>query len=215
MKMKRYLAPGMLVLLEWMGPVAARPQAEAQRAQKKSITKPASSRQEQKAPPATTQPDYVIGSDDVLDINVWKEPDFSRRVPVRPDGKISLPVLNDMQAAGLTPLQLAAVITEMLRKYVAQPQVTVVVEAINSKRVFILGEVTHAGPTPLLPNMTVLQALSVAGGFTQFANLKGIYVLRNENGKQNRYPFNYKEAIKGGVMKQNITLKPGDTIVVP
>ena len=168
-----------------------------------------------KVVPATDDPAYLIGEEDVLAINVWKEPEISRVVPVRPDGKISLPLLNDVQAAGLTPMQLAMVITERLKKYVTDPQVTVIVTAINSRRFYILGEVNRAGAYPLLPNMTVLQALSGAGGFTQFANLKGIYILRNESGKQMKYPFNYKEVIRGKLAEQNILLKPGDTIVVP
>jgi polysaccharide export outer membrane protein len=165
--------------------------------------------------PATTDPAYQIGEDDVLNINVWKEAEVSRTVPVRPDGKISLPLIHDVQAAGLTPMQLATSISEKLRKYMADPQVTVIVTAINSRRVYILGEVTRAGAYPMLPNMTVLQALSSAGSFTQFANLKGIYVLRMENGKQTKFPFNYKSVIKGERIEQNILLKPGDTIVVP
>jgi polysaccharide export outer membrane protein len=160
-------------------------------------------------------PDYVIGTEDVLDINVWKEPEVSRTVPVRPDGKISLPLLNDVQAAGLTPMQLGAVVTEQLKKFVAQPQVTVIVTTINSRRVYVLGEVNRGGYIPLMPNMTVLQALSSAGGFTQFANQKQIYVLRYEDGKQIRYAFNYKQAVQGKDGTQNIILKPGDTIVVP
>ncbi len=160
-------------------------------------------------------PDYVIGTEDVLDINVWKEPEVSRTVPVRPDGKISLPLLNDVQAAGLTPMQLGAVVTEQLKKFIAQPQVTVIVTTINSRRVYVLGEVNRGGYIPLMPNMTVLQALSSAGGFTQFANQKQIYVLRYEDGKQIRYAFNYKQAVQGKDGTQNIILKPGDTIVVP
>jgi polysaccharide export outer membrane protein len=134
---------------------------------------------------------------------------------VRPDGKISLPLLNDVQAAGLTPSQLAAQLTESLKKFVANPQVTVIVTTINSQRVYIMGEVIRAGAYPLLPGMTVLQGLSSAGGFTQFANLKKIYVLRQENGKQVKLPFNYKEVVGGKNPDQNITLKAGDTIVVP
>lgn len=167
------------------------------------------------AKPATEDPNYVIGAQDVLDISVWKEPEVSRTVPVRPDGKISLPLLNDVQAAGLTPLQLAAQLTDSLKKFVANPQVTVIVTTINSQRIYILGEVNRAGAYPLLPGMTVLQALSSGGGFTQFANLKKIYLLRLENGKQVKYPFNYKEVIGGKNSDQNILLKAGDTIVVP
>jgi len=158
--------------------------------------------------------EYVIGADDTLHISVWKEPDLSATLPVRPDGKISLPLLNDVPAAGLTPMQLAASITEKLKKYIADPRVTVVVTAMNSRRIFVTGEVVHSGAIPLLPNMTVLQALSSAG-FTQFANVKGIYLLRTENGRQVKLPFNYKEVVKGNHPEQNIMLKPGDTVVVP
>jgi len=158
--------------------------------------------------------DYVIGADDTLHIFVWKEPDVSATLPVRPDGKISLPLLNDVPAAGLTPMQLAASITEKLKKYIADPRVTVVVTAMNSRRIFVTGEVTHSGAMPLLPGMTVLQALSSAG-FTQFANVKGVYLLRTENGRQVKLPFNYKEVVKGNHPEQNIMLKPGDTVVVP
>jgi polysaccharide export outer membrane protein len=158
--------------------------------------------------------DYVIGADDTLHVSVWKEPDLTATLPVRPDGKISLPLLNDVPAAGLTPMQLAASITEKLKKYIADPRVTVVVTAMNSRRIFVTGEVTHPGAMPLLPNMTVLQALSSAG-FTQFANVKGIYLLRTENGRQVKLPFNYKEVVKGKNPEQNIRLQPGDTLVVP
>jgi polysaccharide export outer membrane protein len=164
---------------------------------------------------AQTMPsDYVIGADDTLRISVWKEPDLSETLPVRPDGKISMPLLNDVQAAGLTPLQLKDSLTEKLKKFVADPRVTVVVTAMNSQRIFVSGEVLHSGPMPLLPNMTILQALSQAG-FTQFANVKGIYLLRTENGRQQKLPFNYKDVIKGNHPEQNLALKPGDTVVVP
>jgi polysaccharide export outer membrane protein len=158
--------------------------------------------------------DYVIGADDVLHITVWKEPDLSEQLPVRPDGKISMPLLNDIPAAGLTPLALKDSITEKLKKYIADPRVTVVVTAMNSQRIFVTGEVAHSGPITLLPQMTVLQALAQAG-FTQFANLKAIYVLRTQNGKHQKIPFNYKDVVKGNHPEQNILLKPGDTVVVP
>ncbi|MGA2923497.1 MAG: polysaccharide biosynthesis/export family protein [Candidatus Sulfotelmatobacter sp.] len=158
--------------------------------------------------------EYVIGADDTLHISVWKEPDLTATLPVRPDGKISLPLLNDVPAAGLTPMQLKDSITEKLKKYISDPRVTVVVTAMNSRRFFVTGEVGHSGPMPLLPDMTVLQALSAAG-FTQFANVKGIYLLRIENGRQVKLPFNYKEVVKGNHPEQNIMLKPGDTVVVP
>lgn len=155
----------------------------------------------------------MIGWGDTLYISVWKEPDLTATIPVRPDGKISVPLLNDVQAAGFTPMQLAASLTERLKKYLADPRVTVIVTQANSQRIFVLGEVQHTGPMTLLPNMTVLQALSGAG-FSQFANTKKIYVLRNEGGKEKKFPFNYKQALKGSVA-QNIVLQPGDTIVVP
>jgi len=159
-------------------------------------------------------PEYVIGAEDVLHIAVWKEADLTATLPVRPDGKISLPLLNDVQAAGLTPQQLASSVTEKLKKYIADPHVTVVVTQINSKRIYLIGEVLRAGATPMLPNMTVMQALSSAG-LNQFAKTKGIYVLRTENGKQEKLPVNYRKLVKGQDIEQNYLLKPGDTIVVP
>lgn len=166
------------------------------------------------APIAVDNSTYIIGSEDSLHVAVWKEAELTATLPVRPDGMISLPLLNDVQAAGLTPMQLAASIADKLKKYVSDPRVTVVVTGMNSRRVYVLGEVTHTGPMAMTPNMTVLQALAAAG-FTQFANTKGIYVLRVENGKQQKIPFNYKQVVKGESMSQNILLKPGDTIVVP
>jgi len=164
---------------------------------------------------AGNDPAYVIGAQDVLKIDVWKEEQLTRTVPVRPDGKITLPLLNDVQAAGLTPMELAGVISGQLKKFINDPQVTVSVTEINSRRVYVSGEVTKAGAYALLPHMTVLQALSSSGGFTQFARVKNIYVLRTENGKQTKLPFNYKQAISGKSDAQNIELQPGDVIVVP
>jgi polysaccharide export outer membrane protein len=164
---------------------------------------------------AADDPSYKIGPQDVLKIDVWREDQLTRIVPVRPDGKVTLPLLNDMQAAGLTPMELAGFIREELKKFINNPQVTVSVMEINSRRIYVTGEVTKAGAYGLLPHMTVLQALSSSGGFTQFARLKNIYVLRTENGKQIKLPFNYKEAITGKNPEQNIELQPGDVIVVP
>src|SRR5208282_3409041 len=162
----------------------------------------------------TAEPNsYIIGIEDVLDISVWQEPNVSRSVPVRPDGKISIPLVNDIQAAGLTPMQLASSITEKLKKFLTKPQVTVTVTAINSQRVFVIGEVTKPGPMPLLPNMTALQALSIAGGPTQFADQKHAYVMRHEGGKDSTYPVNYRNLLRGDT-RGNIILKAGDTIVV-
>src|SRR5438876_3497472 len=165
--------------------------------------------------PAGADGSYKIGPQDVLRIDVWKEPEISRSVPVRPDGKVSLPLLNDVQAAGLTAMELANVISEGLKKFMNNPQVTVSVSEINSRRVYVTGEVTRPGAFPLLPNMTVLQALSSSGGFTQFAKLKNIYVLRIEDGKQVKLPFNYKDAVNSKRPDQNVLLQSGDVIVVP
>ena len=166
-------------------------------------------------PPPITDPTYIIGPQDTLSVSVWKEPDLSGNVQVRPDGKVSIPLLNDVQAAGLTAMKLSSQITTGLKKYVSDPHVTVVVTAINSRRVYVLGEVAHAGGFALLPDMTVLQAISDAGGLTQFAHGKKIYVLRVENGEQVKYPFNYNKVLKGENSEQNFPLKSGDTIVVP
>lgn len=165
--------------------------------------------------PGAENPDYLIGAEDMLNVNVWKEPELTQAVPVRPDGNISLPLINDVRAVGLTPMQLAAHITARFKQFLAEPRVTVIVTAINSRRFYILGEVARPGAFPLLPNMTVLQALSTAGGFRDFANPSKIYVLRNENGKATKYPFNYKQVIAGKRVEQDIELKPGDTVVVP
>jgi polysaccharide biosynthesis/export protein len=165
--------------------------------------------------PVTTDPAYVIGPEDILDISVWKEPDVSRVVPVRPDGRISLPLINDVQAAGLSPQQLAGSVSEKLKKYLNGPQVTVIVTGMNSQRVFVVGEVLRAGAFPMLPGMTVLQALSSAGGFSTFADVKKIHVVRLRNGKQIEIPFNYRDVVKGDNSEQNVKLEPGDTIVVP
>jgi len=168
------------------------------------------------APQVTANdPEYKIGAQDLLRIDVWKEEQLTRTAPVRPDGKVTLPLLNDVQAAGLTPMQLAGVISEGLKKYINSPQVTVAVTEINSRRIYVTGEVARAGAFPLLPSMTVLQALSSSGSFTQFAKLKNIYVLRVEDGKQVKHPFNYKEVVNGRNPDQNILLEPGDVIVVP
>jgi len=164
---------------------------------------------------AKISPDYVIGPDDVLDVSVWKEQDLTRSLQVRPDGRISMPLLNDVQAAGFTPSQLAQNIGEKLKKYLTAPQVTVIVTQINSQRVYVIGEVTRPGAYPLLPGMNILQAISSAGGLTQFANSKKIFLMRNENHIQTKYPFSYKEVLDGRKAEENLPVKAGDTIVVP
>lgn len=176
---------------------------------------PAATNKTTSVAPAEASADYKIGPQDMVRVDVWKEPDISRTIPVRPDGKISLPLLNDVQAAGLTSMQLAGVIREGLTKYITNPQVTVTVTEINSRRVYCNGEVIKPGALALLPNMTALQAISSCGGFTQFARIKSIYILRVEDGKQVQHPFNYKDVVKGKKAEDNILLQPGDVIVVP
>ena len=157
---------------------------------------------------------YIIGADDGLQVTVWKEPSLSGTFPVRPDGMISLVLVGDVPAAGLTPMQLGINITERLKKFIQDPSVSVVVTAVNSQRVFMIGEIGRVGPMSLTPGMTPLQAISAAGGLSTFANAKHIYILRGPQGKQIKIPFNYKLALKGD-SKQLIALEPGDTIVVP
>jgi polysaccharide biosynthesis/export protein len=159
---------------------------------------------------------FVIGNDDVLSINVWKEPDISKSVPVRSDGKISLPLVGEVQAAGNTPLKLEEEIAERLKNYISEPEVTVIVQQVNSQKFNILGQVNKPGSYPLTNSPTVLDAIAVASGFRDFAKQKSIYVLRqNADGTQTRIPFNYKEVVKGQNPAQNVRLQPRDTIVVP
>src|SRR5271157_789419 len=159
---------------------------------------------------------YVIGAEDVITVYVWKEPDMSKTVPVRPDGMISLPLVGEVKAAGNTPVQLQGVLAETMKKYVSDPQVTVVVEKVASLNFNIVGEVAKPGYYPLTRRLTVLDAISLAGGFKDFAKTKKVYVLRtNANGTQERLPFNYKYVIAGKNPQQNIELQPKDTIVVP
>ena len=167
----------------------------------------------------TTKPHdstFLIGNDDVLAINVWKEPDISRSIPVRSDGKISLPLVGEVQAAGITPLKLEQEIAARLKNYIAEPEVTVIVQQVNSQKFNILGQVNRPGSYPLATSPTVLDAIAVAGGFRDFAKQKAIYVLRqNPDGTQSRMPFNYKDVVKGHNPAQNVKLQPRDTIVVP
>jgi len=159
-------------------------------------------------------PPYTIGLGDVLHISVWREPEFTSNVVVRSDGKISLPLLADITAVGTSPMNLAGILTERLRKYVDDPRVTVIVSQSKPPNIYMVGQVGHHGPMALTPNMTVLQAI-VTAGLTQFANEKRIYVLRVENGVQHKFPVNYKRLVKGSDADHNIELKPGDMIVVP
>jgi polysaccharide export outer membrane protein len=156
---------------------------------------------------------YIIGPEDSLQVTVWKEPTLSGNFPVRPDGMISLVLVGDLPAAGQTPMALSNDITQRLKKYIQDPVVTVSVLGVNSQRIFLVGEVNKVGPVMLTPGMTPLQAIVSAGGLSQFANSKRIYILRTVAGKQQKFPFNYKAALKGD--NTGITLLPGDTIVVP
>lgn len=171
------------------------------------------------AAPAASVPhdnSFVIGNDDVLAINVWKEPEVSRSIPVRSDGRISLPLVGEIQAAGRTPMQLEQEITRGLMAYITDPEVTVIVQEIHSQQFNILGQVFKPGAYPLTRATTVLDAIAIAGGFRDFAKQKGIYILRqNPNGGESRLPFNYKNVVKGVNTAQNIALHPHDTIVVP
>lgn len=159
---------------------------------------------------------YVIGNDDKLAISVWKEPDLTKSIPVRSDGKISLPLVGEIQAAGKTPLQLESDISNRLRNYITVPEVTVIVEQINSKKYSILGYVGKPGAYPLTLSTTVMDAIALAGGFRDFAKTKGVYVLRQKSdGTQARLNFNYKDFLKGKNLDQNVKIEPGDTIIVP
>jgi polysaccharide biosynthesis/export protein len=158
---------------------------------------------------------FVIGNDDVLAINVWKEPDISRSIPVRSDGKISLPLVGEVQAAGLTPLTLEKDIASKLKNYISEPEVTVMVQQVNSQKFNILGQVVRPGSFVIANSPTVLDAIALAGGFRDFAKKKSIYVLRQGPTGESRIPFNYKDVSQGKNMSQNIKLQPGDTIIVP
>ncbi len=159
---------------------------------------------------------FVIGADDVLGISVWKEAEISRTVTVRPDGKISLPLLGELQAQGKTPKQLQEEIHNKLTAFISEPDVTLIVQEIRSQRFNVLGQVQHPGSFVLTSSTTVLDALALAGGFRDFAKQKAIYVLRlNPEGSQVRLPFNYREVAKGDKLKQNIKLQNHDTVVVP
>jgi polysaccharide export outer membrane protein len=163
----------------------------------------------------TPPPGYVIGVDDKLAIVYWKDKDMSAEVIVRPDGKISLPLLNEIAAAGKTPAQLHDEILDQSRRYVEDANVTVVVLQINSRRVFITGEVNKPGPYPLAGPTTVLQLIAMAGGLREYAKGKNIILMRTENSTPVSFPFNYQDVIARRNLKQNIELKPGDTVVVP
>jgi polysaccharide biosynthesis/export protein len=206
---------GLLLLLSMLG-IAALCVAQAAKPILTPTPEPA-----QAAPPAPVasssaveNSSYIIGPDDVLQVTVWKEQTLSGTFPVRPDGMISMVLLGDVKASGLTPSQLAANLTTQYKKFVQDPLVTVLVQQVNSQRIFMVGEVGHVGPIPLTPGMTPLQAIASAGGLTPYAHKKSIYILRGPQGKQEKIPFDYKAALRGDNPKI-VTLQPNDTVVVP
>ncbi|MGA2908874.1 MAG: polysaccharide biosynthesis/export family protein [Terracidiphilus sp.] len=167
------------------------------------------------SPAAGTNSDsYVIGASDVLTVTVWNQPTLSGTILVRPDGMITVALIGDVQASGMTPLQLANQIATELKKYYTDPNVSVVISQIHSKLVYLLGEVEKKGPVDMTPGMTLLNAIAYAGGLTDYANTKKMYILRGETGKQQKIPVRYKDALKG-ISECNLILEPGDTIVVP
>ena len=162
-----------------------------------------------------SDPSYIIGPMDVLEIQVWKEPDFSRQVLVRPDGKITLPLVGDIPASGMNTMGLNALLTEKLQDFVSNPDVTVIVLESRSKNFYIIGKINRPGTYPLNPDMTVLQAISVAGGLAEWADKDSIRIIRRSGGKDEILPFDYDKVISGESLEQNILLKPNDTIIVP
>jgi polysaccharide biosynthesis/export protein len=164
--------------------------------------------------PLALPKDYVIGAEDVLAVVFWSAKELSAEVLVRPDGKISLPILNDLPAAGMTPEQLAATIAKAATKFVRDPSATVIVKAVNSRKVYVVGEVAKPGPFPLGSEMNVMQAIGEAGGFLETAKKGDVVIVRHENGKEHRFKFNYNDVVRGKKVEQNIRLLPGDTIVV-
>lgn len=165
--------------------------------------------------PANTPSTYVIGPDDVLAIVYWRDKEMSTEARVRPDGRIAIPLINEVLAAGLTPEALQQKITEESTKFMEDASITVVVKEINSLKVFITGEVNKPGPYPLTSATTVIQLISQAGGLKEYANSKNILIMRKEADRQVSLKFNYREVASGKNLKQNIDLKPGDTVIVP
>jgi polysaccharide biosynthesis/export protein len=164
---------------------------------------------------AALPPDYVIGPDDVLDVRFWKDQDMSGEVVVRPDGRISLPLLNDVPAAGLTPEQLRTRLMEEARRYVETPNATVIVKTINSRKVFITGQVDKPGPYPLTSRITVVQLIAMAGGLREYADAGKILIMRTDNGRVIPLRFDYTKLAEGRNVSQNVELRPGDTVIVP
>jgi polysaccharide export outer membrane protein len=204
--MKKLLFLGMtgILLLSICAPLA-----HAQKDEKLLFKK------EPQADAVASSDQYVIGPEDMLYINVWREEALTRTILVRADGKISLPLVDDVQAAGLTPLQLKQNLTEKLKQFIDNPNVSVVVTEANSFKVYVTGEVRTPGVYRLKSETTLLQIIPMAGGFTDWANQKKIMIIRKEGGKEKRITANYKKILEGDDPKSNIVLKPGDTVVVP
>jgi polysaccharide biosynthesis/export protein len=219
--LRRHGAAGCLVAAMFSSvPLLAQAQAQAPKSTAQSVSPAASAAAvPAAAAPRPTDPvvpsGYVIGTDDVLSIVYWKDKDMSADAKVRPDGRIALPLINEVQAAGLTPEQLHAKLVEESKKYMEDANITVVVREINSRKAFITGEVNKPGPYPLTAPTTVMQLISMAGGLRDYANAKNIMIMRSEAGRQIALKFNYKDVASGKNLKQNIELKPGDTVVVP
>ncbi len=212
MKLERFLIlacflPGLICYSQTPEPAASPAQATAPTA-----AAPAPAAPNPAAGPASSS--YVIGPSDMLTVTVWKEPTLSGNVLVRPDGMITVSLIGDVQASGLTPLQLADQIATKLKKFINDPNVSVVVGEVHSKMIYLLGEVGKKGPVEMTSGMTLLDAIAAAGGLTDYANAKKIYILRDQAGKHERIPVHYKEALKGD-SQFNLILEPGDTIVVP
>jgi polysaccharide export outer membrane protein len=165
--------------------------------------------------PIVTPPDYTIGAGDILSIVFWREKDMSTEATVRPDGRISLPLLNDVEAAGLTPEQLRVRLAAAADKFLEEPTVTVVVKEIHSRMVYITGQVPKPGPYPLLTPTTIVQLIAMAGGVLEFADSENIVIMRTVDGRPMSYRFNYRDVARRRNLAQNIELKPGDTVVVP
>ena len=202
------------VMAAWTAPAA---RAQTERAAAAAPASPAPGGEEAASPSAKPHDgSFIIGNDDRLSINVWKEPELTQTVPVRSDGKISLPLIGEVEASGRTPLQLENDIAGKLRAFITEPDVTVMVTQINSEKFNILGRVIRPGSYSLTATTTVLDAIAMAGGFQDFARQKSVYILRqNPGGGETRIPFNYKEMIKGKNPEQNIKLEPHDTVIVP
>jgi len=197
--------------------LAGTPSSRAQSPQSESGRGPNSGGQSD--PAGSTKPhdeNFIIGNDDVLAISVWNEPNMTKSVPVRSDGKISLPLVGEIQAAGRTPMQLELDITEKLKNFITAPQVNVIVQQVNSRKFNVLGEVARPGSYALTTSTTVMDAIALAGGFRDFAKKSNVYVLRkSRDGSDSKLKFNYKEFIKGKNSDQNVKLEPNDTVIVP